>query len=134
MIAWSQLEHFKHDGRWLSGAELHWMVGLVALTAAIVYGMPRLTKAVPPALAAILLVGLVVVVFDLPVHALGDMAHIAGGLPQWAWPAVPMTWDTLVVIAPYAALMAMVGLLETLLTLNLTDEITGARVSPTASA
>jgi len=106
------------------------MIGLVALTMLVVYVLPRLTRAVPPALVAILGVGLLVYLLDLPTRTLGDMAHIAGGLPQLAWPDVPWTLETLKIIAPYALLMAMVGLLETLLTLNLTDEITESRGFP----
>ncbi|MBF8677686.1 MULTISPECIES: SulP family inorganic anion transporter [Pseudomonas] len=130
VIAMAQLEHFKQGERWLHGVPLYLMVGLVALTMAVVYILPRLTRAVPPALVAILGVGLLVYLFDLPTRTLGDMAHIAGGLPQLAWPAVPWTLETLQIIAPYAVLMAMVGLLETLLTLNLTDEITESRGFP----
>jgi SulP family sulfate permease len=127
VIASAQLEHFKDHGAWLQGDRLYLMVGLVVLTMAVVYLLPRLTKAVPPALVAIVGVGLLTWGGGLPVRTLGDMAHIAGGWPSLAWPSVPMTWDTLAIIAPYAVLMALVGLLETLLTLNLTDEITQTR-------
>ena len=130
VIALAQLEHFKAGEHWLGGASLYLMLGLVALTMLIVYVLPRLTRAVPPALVAILGVGLLVYLFDLPTRTLGDMAHIAGGLPQLAWPDVPWSVETLKIIAPYAVLMAMVGLLETLLTLNLTDEITESRGFP----
>jgi SulP family sulfate permease len=127
IIAGAQLEHFKAGEHWLQGSALWLMLGLVALTMAIVYVLPRLTRAVPPALVAILGVGLLTYALQLPTRTLGDMAHIAGGLPTLAWPEVPWTLDTLRVITPYAVLMAMVGLLETLLTLNLTDEITQTR-------
>ena len=127
VIAMSQLEHFKSGGGWLQGEPLVWMAGLVALTMAVVYGLPRLTKAVPPALVAILGVGLLTWGLSLPTRTLGDMAHIAGGWPTLAWPEVPLTLETLQIIGPYAVLMALVGLLETLLTLNLTDEITQTR-------
>ncbi|WP_342625099.1 SulP family inorganic anion transporter [Pseudomonas alkylphenolica] len=130
IIALAQLEHFKHDGAWLSGAPLYLMAGLVALTMAIVYVLPRLTRSVPPALIAILGVGAGVYLLDLPTRTLGDLAHIAGGLPVLSWPDIPWNLETLKIIAPYAILMALVGLLETLLTLNLTDEITESRGYP----
>src|SRR5471030_3087917 len=130
IIALAQLEHFKSGEAWLSGTPLYLMTGLVLLTMAIVYLLPRLTRAVPPALVAILGVGLAVYLLDLPTRTLGDMAHIAGGLPVLALPQLPWNLETLRIIAPYAFLMAMVGLLETLLTLNLTDEITESRGYP----
>ena len=130
VIALAQLEHFKTGETWLSGTPLYLMVGLVALTMAIVYLLPRLTRVAPPALVAILGVGLLVYLLDLPTRTLGDMAHIAGGLPSLALPQVPWNLETLRIIAPYAVLMALVGLLETLLTLNLTDEITESAGQP----
>ncbi|MCF5708222.1 STAS domain-containing protein [Pseudomonas syringae] len=130
VIAMAQLEHFKVGEAWLSGTPLYVMLGLVALTMAVVYLLPRVTRAAPPALVAILGVGLAVYFLDLPTRTLGDMAHIAGGLPAFALPDIPWNLDTLRIIAPYAILMAMVGLLETLLTLNLTDEITETRGYP----
>lgn len=130
VIAMAQLEHFKDGEHWLGGKPLLLMVGLVALTMLVVYVLPKLTRAVPPALVAILGVGLLVYLLELPTRTLGDMAHIAGGLPQLAWPEVPWNLETLKIIAPYALVMAMVGLLETLLTLNLTDEITESRGFP----
>ncbi|WP_296268569.1 SulP family inorganic anion transporter [Pseudomonas sp. UBA6562] len=130
VIAMAQLEHFKTGEHWLTGTSLYLMVGLVALTMLVVYVLPKLTRTVPPALVAILGVGLLVYLLDLPTRTLGDMAQIAGGLPALAWPQVPWSLDMLRIIAPYALLMAMVGLLETLLTLNLTDEITESRGFP----
>lgn len=130
IIALAQLEHFKAGEAWLSGTPLYLMLGLVATTMAIVYLLPRLTRTVPPALVAILGVGLAVWLLDLPTRTLGDMAHIAGGLPALAVPQVPWSLETLGIVAPYAVLMALVGLLETLLTLNLTDEITESRGYP----
>jgi SulP family sulfate permease len=130
IIALAQLEQFKVGEAWLSGTALYLMVGLVVLTMAIVYILPRLTRAVPPALVAILGVGLAVYLLGLPTRTLADMAHIAGGLPDFALPQVPWNLETLRIVAPYAVLMALVGILETLLTLNLTDEITESRGYP----
>ena len=127
IIAKAQLEHFRSGPQWLQGSALALMAGLVVLTMAIVYLLPRLTRSVPPALVAIVGVGLLSHLLDLPSRTLGDMAHIAGGLPRPALPDVPWNLETLRVVAPYAVLMALVGLLETLLTLNLTDEITQSR-------
>ncbi|WP_248795753.1 SulP family inorganic anion transporter [Pseudomonas sp. MWU13-2105] len=130
IIALAQLEHFKNGETWLSGTPLYLMSGLVLLTMAIVYLLPCVTRNVPPALVAILGVGLAVYLLDLPTRTLGDMAHIAGGLPVLAWPQLPWNLETLRIVGPYAFLMAMVGLLETLLTLSLTDEITESRGYP----
>ncbi|WP_165679711.1 SulP family inorganic anion transporter, partial [Metapseudomonas otitidis] len=112
VIALAQLEHFKQGDAWLSGMSLYTMLGLVGLTMAVVWLLPRLTRAVPPALVAILGVGLLVHLLGLPTRTLADMAQIAGGLPSFALPSVPWNLETLQIIAPYALLMAMVGLLE----------------------
>ncbi|RZA23206.1 MAG: SulP family inorganic anion transporter, partial [Proteobacteria bacterium] len=110
VIAMSQLEHFKtHDGQWLPFAELGIMTGLVALTMAVVYLLPRLTKAVPGALVAIIGVSVLVQWLHLPTRTLADMATIAGGLPSFQWPSVALDLATFKIIAPYALLMAMVG-------------------------
>lgn len=127
IIALAQLEHFKDGQAWLQGTPLALMLGLVVLTMAIVLLLPRLTRAVPPALVAVLGVAVLSAALGLDTRTLGDMAHIAGGLPTLALPDVPWTLETLRIVAPYAVLMALVGLLETLLTLNLTDEITQSR-------
>ncbi|HAT32164.1 MAG TPA: sodium-independent anion transporter [Janthinobacterium sp.] len=134
IIAMAQLAHFRRatpqGEQWLQGTPLLVMCGLVALTMAIVYVLPRFTKAVPPALVAILGVGLLSYALHLPTRTLGDLAHMAGGLPAFHFPAVPLNVATLHIILPYASLMAVVGLLETLLTFNLTDEITETRGKP----
>lgn len=134
VIALAQLEHFKQitpaGSEWLHGTPLLVMLGLVACTMLIVYLLPRLTKVVPPALAAILGIGVLSQCLHLPTRTLGDMAHIAGNLPVLHWPDVPLTLESLRIVAPYAVLMAIVGLLETLLTFNLTDDITETRGQP----
>lgn len=134
IIAIAQLEHFRHataqGEQWLQGTPLLVMCALVVLTMAIVHLLPRVTKAAPPALVAILGVGLLSYGLQLPTRTLGDLAHMAGGLPALHFPTVPLNAETLRIILPYASLMAMVGLLETLLTFNLTDEITETRGQP----
>jgi SulP family sulfate permease len=134
IIAMAQLAHFRETTaageRYLQGTPLLLMCALVALTMAIVYLLPRLTRAVPPALAAIVGVALLSYGLDLPTRTLGELAQMAGGLPQFHVPGVPLTAATLAIILPYASLMAMVGLLETLLTFNLTNDITETAGQP----
>lgn len=134
VIAMAQLEHFKERTpqgmQWLHGGALWLMIGLVAATMLIVYLLPRLTRAAPPALVAIVGIGLLGQGLHLPTRTLGDLAHIAGGLPVLHLPGVPFTLETLRIVLPYAVLMSLVGLLETLLTFNLTDDITATRGRP----
>jgi SulP family sulfate permease len=132
IIFMAQLEQFKvRDAagtmHWLTGAPLGLMAGLVALTMAIVYGLPKLTKAVPASLVAIVAVSALVIFGGLKTKAVGDIASIAGGLPGFHIPQVPLAWNTLVVVFPYAIIMALVGLTESLLTLTVVDEMTDTR-------
>ena len=132
IIFMAQLEQFKvRDAtgteHWLTGPALLLMAGLVALTMGIVYFLPRLTKAVPASLVAIVVVSALVIFGGLPTKAVGDIASIAGGLPTLHLPQVPLAWQTLVVVFPYAVIMALVGLTESLLTLTVVDEITDTR-------
>ncbi|PRY10437.1 SulP family sulfate permease [Pontibacter ummariensis] len=131
IIFMSQIEQFKvvSDGEvsWLAGSALYIMVALVALTLTIIILLPRLTKAVPPSLVAIIVVFLVVLGFGIDTKTVADIASVSGGFPPFNVPDVPFTLETLQVIFPYALIMAGVGLTESLLTLNLVDEITGTR-------
>ncbi len=123
-------EHSGHgmaSGEWLSGWPLMLMLALVALTMAIIWIMPKITTAVPAPLAGIGIVALVVIALGIDVPRVGDMASIEGGLPLFHLPVVPMTWETLEIILPYALILAAIGLIESLLTLNLVGEITGQR-------
>lgn len=97
---------------------------LVAAGLAIIYGLPRLTKAVPSALVAIVLISGFVMWSGLDVRTVGDMGAMPSTLPMFHIPMVPLTWETLAIIAPVAATLAFVGLLESLLTANLLDDIT----------
>ena len=131
IIFMAQLEQFKTitDGEvtWLSGTPLMIMAGLVALTIAIVVFFPKITKSVPPSLVAIIVVFLVVVGFGIDTKTVNDIASVSGGFPPFHIPEIPLTLETLQIVAPYAVIMAGVGLTEGLLTLNLVDEITGTR-------
>ena len=119
--------HGSSGGEWLSGSPLYLMLGLVALTMLIIYIMPRVTRIIPAPLAGIGIVAGLVIFFGLDVPRVGDMASIKGGLPMFHIPAVPITWETLEIILPYSIILAAIGLIESLLTLNLVGEMTGKR-------
>ncbi len=128
IIFMSQLDQFKApSGEWLSGAPLYLFLGLVLLTMAIIWGLPKLNKALPASLLAILTIFGLVVVFNLDTRTVGDIASIQGGFPPFHIPQIPINLETLSLIFPYAAIMAGVGLIESLLTLNIIDEITETR-------
>jgi SulP family sulfate permease len=97
---------------------------LVAVALVIIYGFPRLTKAVPSPLVAIVLISIFVVMTGLDVRTVGDMGQMPSTLPIFHLPSVPLTWETFAIIAPISATLAFVGLLESLLTANLLDDIT----------
>ena len=115
------------DVAWLEGMQLYMLVGLVALTMGIIHFLPRITTALPSSLVAILVVSLLVFGLDLDTRVVGDVASIKGGLPSFHIPAVPFSWETLVIIFPYSVILAAIGLIESLLTLRLVDEITESR-------
>ena len=119
--------HGMSGGEWLSGAALWTMLALVGLTMAVIWLMPRITKAIPAPLAGIALVAGLVVALGLEVPRVGDLASIQGGLPAFHIPVVPLTWDTFEIILPYAVILAAIGLIESLLTLNLVGEMTNKR-------
>ncbi|MEL7150564.1 MAG: SulP family inorganic anion transporter [Pseudomonadota bacterium] len=130
--------HGMGGGEWLSGTPLILMLALVALTMAIIWVMPKLTKAFPAPLAGIGIVAIIVIVLGLDVPRVGDMASIEGGFPSWhnpfgeglglyGTPLAPFTLETLWIILPYALILAAIGLIESLLTLNLVGEITNKR-------
>lgn len=119
--------HGASGGDWLSGTPLYMMLGLVVLTMAIIHFLPRMTKIIPAPLAGIGIVAIIVIAFGLDVPRVGDMASIEGGLPQFHLPQVPLTWETLEIILPYSVILAAIGLIESLLTLNLVGDMTGKR-------
>jgi len=131
IIFTAQLQQFKTtvNGEmvWLSGTALYTMAGLVALTIAIVFLWPKITKAVPASLMAIIIVFALVIGFQIDTKTVKDIASVSGGFPPFHIPKLPFTLETLRIILPYALIMGAVGLTEGLLTLNLVDEITETR-------
>jgi SulP family sulfate permease len=130
IIFMSQLAQFKNpDGEWLTGHALYTILGLVLLTMLIIWGLPKITKAIPASLAAILVVFGIVAYFGIETRTVGDLASIKGGFPPFHIPDIPFSLETLEIIFPYAAIVAGVGLIESLLTLDIVDEITETRGS-----
>jgi len=128
IIFMSQLNQFKDgSGNWLTGNALYVLLGLVLLTMLIIWGLPKLTKVVPASLMAILTVFGLVYFLGIDTKTVGDIASIQGGFPPFHIPSVPFNFETLALIFPYAAIVAGVGLIESLLTLNIVDEITETR-------
>ena len=126
----AQFEHFKIGGGWMSGPQLWTMLGLVALTMAIIYVTPKITKAVPATLVGIVVVALLAHFLHIDTKTVGELGSIAGGLPDFHVPDVPFNLETLRIVFPYSLVLAGVGLIETLLTLTLIDEITDTRGQP----
>ncbi|MEX0310503.1 MAG: SulP family inorganic anion transporter [Tateyamaria sp.] len=119
--------HGMAGGDWLTGMPLYLMLGLVALTMVIIWLAPRVTRAIPAPLAGIGIVAALVIGLGLDVPRVGDLASIEGGLPAFHIPMVPLTWETIEIILPYAVILAAIGLIESLLTLNLVGDLTGQR-------
>ncbi|MDR8390170.1 SulP family inorganic anion transporter [Aliifodinibius sp. S!AR15-10] len=132
VIFLAQLDQFKvmgSDGtlHWLTGMPMMIMLGFVVLTMAIIHFLPKLTKAVPASLAAIVVVSAIIIGFDIPTKTVGDIASISGGLPSFHIPDIPFNLETLMIVFPYSLIMALVGLIESLLTLAVVDEMTETR-------
>ena len=140
VIFLSQLSMFmtpeNGDMIWMEGTALWTMIGLVGLTMAIMFGLPQITKKLPEALIAILVVSAIVIFGDLEVATVGSFIRDGGGeglkgglpLPQWAiFEKIPLNFETLKFIGPYALILAAIGLIESLMTLNLIDELTKTR-------
>ncbi|ADM08368.1 sulfate transporter family protein [Parvularcula bermudensis HTCC2503] len=119
--------HGMSGGEWLSGLPLAIMLGLVGLTMVIIWGLPKLTTVIPAPLAGIGITAILVILVGIETPRVGDLASIEGGLPSFHIPAVPFTWETLEIILPYAVVLGLIGLIESLLTLNLVGEITQQR-------
>ena len=135
VIFLSQLSMFKSQGEWLSGSALSTMIGLVALTMAIMVGLPYLTKKVPAALTAIVVVSLLVIFGNLETETVRSFVvanggtGIQAGFPSFNLPIISFSLGSLFFILPYACILAAIGLIESLMTLNLIDELTDSHGS-----
>jgi SulP family sulfate permease len=98
---------------------------MIALGLAIIYLVPRLTKVIPSPLICILVLTAISVAFPMPLRTVADLGRLPASLPMFAWPDLPLGWRTLGIIAPYALAMAAVGLLESLMTARVVDDLTG---------
>lgn len=114
---------------WITGPALFIMIGLIALTMAIIYFFPKLTKSIPSSLMAIIVVSAIVILSGLSTKTVGDLASIKGGFPPFSIPQVPFNLETLKIIFPYSVILAGIGLIESLLTLTLVDELTETKGS-----
>ncbi|MFQ3333084.1 MAG: SulP family sulfate permease [Thalassomonas sp.] len=130
VIFTSQLGMFQSGGEWLEGSAMFTMLGLVTLTMGIMFFLPKITKKVPDALAAIIVVSLIVIFGDIDTQTVKSFIVAGGGdglkagLPTFNIPMIALNLETLGFIAPYALILAAIGLIESLMTLNLIDELT----------
>lgn len=130
VIFLSQLKMFQVDGDWMQGQELWIMAGLVVLTMCILTLVPKVHRKAPGALMAIIAVSLLVTVGGVETSTVLSFIQANGGtgiesgLPSFAIPQIPFTLETLAFIAPYALILAAIGLIESLMTLTLIDELT----------
>jgi SulP family sulfate permease len=135
VIFLSQLGMFKSNGQWLEGQDMMYMIGLVTLTMAIMVFLPMLTKKVPAALTAIIVVSLIVIFGGIETETVKSFIVASGGegikagFPSFNIPLISLSWETLKFISPYALILAAIGLIESLMTLNLIDELTETRGS-----
>ena len=132
VIFMAQFDSFKVEAvsgemAWMQGNQLVLMIGLVLLTMLIIWLLPKFTKLIPSSLAGILVVSAITIGFGLDTKTVGDIASVKGGFPPFNIPDIPFTFDRFVKLLPYAFIVAGVGLIESLLTLNLIDEITNTR-------
>jgi len=132
VIGISQISQFKTinsigESVWITGDTLIYSIGFVALTMSVIWLLPKFTKALPATLVAILSTTILVLAFKINIPSVGDLASVKGGLPNFLIPNVPLNFETLKIIFPYAFILASIGLIESILTLNLVGEITNKR-------
>ncbi|MCB1755486.1 MAG: SulP family inorganic anion transporter [Gammaproteobacteria bacterium] len=131
VIFLAQRGQFMDNGEWLEGPAMSTMLGLTFMTLGLIFALPRLlpqlTRIVPAPLIAIVTTTLLVIGFSLDTRVVADLASVQGGLPTFHIPTVPLNFETFSIILPYAVILAAIGLIESLLTLNLIDEMTETR-------
>ena len=120
-----QVTDLSGNKQWMQGQTLLIMLLLVIITMVVIWGTPKITNIIPAPLAGIVFVAVLVISLDIDVPRVGDLASIKGGLPTFHIPSVPLNTDTFLIILPYALILATIGLIESLLTLNLVGDITG---------
>ncbi len=129
VIFLAQLGQFKTTNTlgeltWLAGNELYTLLGLIAIAMAVIHFLPKFTKSIPAPLAGIGIVFALTYFLNIETKSVGDMASISGGFPSFSIPNIPVTFESFKTIFPYALTLAGIGLIESLLTLSLVDEIT----------
>lgn len=131
VIFLAQRGQFMDNGEWLTGSAMSMMLGLTGLTMGLIFGLPvvlpKLAKIIPPPLIAIVTTSLLVLFLGLDTRVVADLASVKGGLPTFGIPQVPFNFETFKIILPYSLILAAIGLIESLLTLNLIDEMTETR-------
>ena len=124
LIFLAQIPHILLNGDDADSSQFWINLGFIAAGLMIIYGLPRLTKAIPSPLVAIVLLAVGAIVFDLRLPTVGDMGDLPSALPSFGVPDVPFSFETLRIVFPYAVTLALVGLLESLLTAQLLDDLT----------
>ncbi len=131
----SQIKQFKVGDDWITGSPLMVMLVIIAATMVIIHFLPRFSKTIPSTLVAIVVGSVAVIWMGLDTRTVGDIASIKGGLPVFHIPDVGgLTWEMIQIVFPYAIVMALVGLIESLLTLNLIDDLTQTVGKPNKEA
>lgn len=132
VIFLSQLSQFQNvdpagNVVWMSGSELWIMLSLVAFSMLIIHFLPKLTNSVPASLVAVVVSTLIVEFFHIPTRSIGDIALIEGGFPSFSIPTIPFDFQALEIILPYAGVLAVIGLIQSHMTLQFIDEVTESR-------
>ena len=121
------------NGGWLQGNQLFIMILLTLLTMGIIFlvpKLPKLGKLLPSPLVSIIIISFLVIMFKIDTLTVGDLASVSGGLPEFSIPSVPFSFETLFIVLPFSLTLAGIGLIESLLTLTLIDEITETKGKP----